>query len=295
MDYILENNNLRAVVRSTGAELVSVINKATGEEMMWDAQPEIWGRNAPVLFPYCGRLKDGSFTHKGVSYQGGQHGFARDMEHALVEQQPEQLTLCLEANALTMEKFPFAFALRTTYRLCANALYHEIEVLNDGDEPMSFGFGYHPGFACPFDAQHSAQDYSFVFDTPQTPTVVVCSETTGLTTGQTYAYKEGEPITEIPLTNQLFDHDSICFSGLTCKTLSLVEKASGRRITLGVEGFPYVLLWSTKGPVRFACIEPWHTLPDAETASGEWSEKTPSITLEPGTQWRTVLPMQFAR
>ena len=49
-------------------------------------------RHAPILFPYCGRLKGGAFTHNGVSYEGGQHGFARDMEHALVEQSGDSVT-----------------------------------------------------------------------------------------------------------------------------------------------------------------------------------------------------------
>ena len=80
MEFILENENLRVTVESHGAELVSVVNKQTGAEMLWQADPAVWARHAPVLFPYCGRLKDGAFTCKGVRYEGGQHGFARDME-----------------------------------------------------------------------------------------------------------------------------------------------------------------------------------------------------------------------
>lgn len=59
-----------------GAELCSVVKKETGEEMLWQADPAVWNRHAPILFPYCGRLKGGAFTHNGVSYEGGQHGFA---------------------------------------------------------------------------------------------------------------------------------------------------------------------------------------------------------------------------
>ena len=62
MEFILENENLRVTVESHGAELVSVVNKQTGAEMLWQADPAVWARHAPVLFPYCGRLKDGAFT-----------------------------------------------------------------------------------------------------------------------------------------------------------------------------------------------------------------------------------------
>ena len=70
-----------------------------------------------ILFPYCGKLSGGHYTLDGQTWEGGQHGFARDMEHALVEQSGDSVTLCLEANVLTMEKFPFAFKLFSTFRL----------------------------------------------------------------------------------------------------------------------------------------------------------------------------------
>ena len=85
MEYLLENEFLQAAVSSQGAELVSIRDKAAGRELMWQADAGVWGRHAPILFPYCGRLRGGAFTHRGVRYEGGQHGFARDMEHALVE------------------------------------------------------------------------------------------------------------------------------------------------------------------------------------------------------------------
>lgn len=74
------------------------------------------------------------------------------MEHALVEQSGDSVTLCLEANVLTMEKFPFAFKLFSTFRLEGVTVHHDIRVENDGGEVMPFAFGYHPAFLCPFDA-----------------------------------------------------------------------------------------------------------------------------------------------
>ncbi|MFQ9679046.1 MAG: hypothetical protein ACLRZH_02070 [Ruthenibacterium lactatiformans] len=64
--------------------------------------------------------------------------FARDMEHALVEQSGDSVTLCLEANVLTMEKFPFAFKLFSTFRLEGVTVHHDIRVENDGGEVMPF-------------------------------------------------------------------------------------------------------------------------------------------------------------
>ena len=66
MEYLLENEFLQVRVSSLGAELVSVKAKHDGRELLWQADSAVWGRHAPILFPYCGRLKDGAFVHKGV-------------------------------------------------------------------------------------------------------------------------------------------------------------------------------------------------------------------------------------
>lgn len=293
MEYTIENDFLRVRIQSKGAELCSVVKKETGEEMLWQADPAVWNRHAPILFPYCGRLRDGKFTHKGVAYEGGQHGFARDMEHTLAEQGTDSLTLCLEANALTMEKFPFVFKLLSTYRLSGETLHHTIRVENDGDEDMPFAFGYHPAFLCPFDKAHTASDYVLRFDVPESPVVIETGEDDGLVTGETRVFFQNE--TDIPLSDGMFDHDSTCFSRLRSKTFALVEKDSGRRVSVNIEGFPYVLMWSAKGPIRYVCIEPWHGLPDSRTASGVWTEKPDTVHLAPGQNWSCDLAMTFAR
>lgn len=74
----LENEKLRLKMNLTGAELTSVFNKKNKTEYLWQADPQFWGRHAPVLFPVVGRLKDDTFTYQGQSYSLGQHGFARN-------------------------------------------------------------------------------------------------------------------------------------------------------------------------------------------------------------------------
>ena len=82
---------------------------------------------------------------------------------------------------------------------------------------------------------------------------------------------------------------------LTAHTLSLVEQDSDRRVEVDITGFPYVLIWSAKGPVRFVCIEPWHSLPDARDASGRWEDKPAAARLAPGQRFATTLRMRFVR
>ena len=93
MRYTIENEFIRLTVDSLGAEMVSAIDLATGSEMIWCADPAVWNRHAPILFPYAGKLTGGHFkAEDGKIYAGGQHGFARDMEHTLLNQTARELT-----------------------------------------------------------------------------------------------------------------------------------------------------------------------------------------------------------
>lgn len=62
MIYHLENTNLKITVDSQGAELKSVFNKLTQQELLWQANPNFWGKSSPVLFPIVGTLKNEIIT-----------------------------------------------------------------------------------------------------------------------------------------------------------------------------------------------------------------------------------------
>lgn len=76
MQATIHNEFLTLTVDTLGAEAVSLKN-AAGEELLWQADPAVWKRHAPILFPWTGKLPGGTFTHGGKTYKGGQHGFAR--------------------------------------------------------------------------------------------------------------------------------------------------------------------------------------------------------------------------
>lgn len=69
-----------------------------------------------------------------------------------------------------------------------------------------------------------------------------------------------------------------------------------RHIVCNVEGFPYKLIWSALAkPVRFVCIEPWHSLPSAENDPQEWNERAAAVCLAPGKRWSTTLSTTVER
>ena len=73
MQATIRNDFLTLTVDTHGAEAVSVQN-AQGQEMLWQGDKSVWGRHAPILFPWTGKLAGGILTHAGKSYKGGQHG-----------------------------------------------------------------------------------------------------------------------------------------------------------------------------------------------------------------------------
>ncbi len=293
MQATIHNEFLTLTVDTHGAEAVSVKN-AAGEEMLWQADPAVWARHAPILFPWTGKLAGGAFEAKGKTWKGGQHGFARDLEHTLLKAEGDTIQLELRADdALKAERFPFDFVLTSTFRLDGKTVHHTLTVQNPGTEELRFGIGYHPAFCIPFDSQHTTSDYEFRFDQPESP-VILDARPAGLLSGKCYYQWKNQQA--IQLEDDLFDNDSYCMAGLRTKTLGIYEKDTGRHIECDVADFPYALIWSTPvKPLRFVCIEPWHSLPAAQDDPQAWSQRAAAACLAPGETWATTLSTTFAR
>ena len=293
MQAVLRNDFLTLTVDTHGAEAVSLKNDA-GEEVLWQADPEVWPRHAPILFPWTGELPGSSYSHKGKTYHVVKQGFARDVEHTLVRADENEIVLELRSSPeLKATQFPFDFILRSTFRLENRTVCHTLTVENPGSEELRFGIGFHPAFNIPFDRHHTTEDYEFRFDRPESP-VILDARPHGLLSGKCYyKWKNAE---KIQLTDDLFSNDSFCMAGLRTRTLGIYEKDSGRHIVCNVEDFPYKLIWSALAkPVRFVCIEPWHSLPSAETDPQEGSERAAAVCLAPGKSWSTTLSTTVMR
>ena len=293
MEYILENEYLKVTVTTWGAQLKSVIRKCDNVEHMWHADKSHWGYHAPILFPYCGKVKDGMIEARGQHFENlPPHGFARIGEHTLLQHTENTVVLELRDSEATHAMWPYAFRLISTYTLEADCVHHTLTVLNADQEPVSFGIGYHPAFTIPFDDRHTAADYEFRFDTPQSPLCLSCAPT-GLIQGTTYYL--GYNSDTIAIDDKLFAEDSHCMVGLSAKTLGVYEKGTGRGVVCDISAFPYTLIWSKPGTPRFVCIEPWHSIPSAEHGDHKWEHKAAAATIAPGESWSTTLTMTFQR
>lgn len=292
MDWSIENQFLKVTVTSCGAQVKSALCKLDDVEHMWGADPSVWRFHSPILFPYTGRIRDGRINIRGKTVEDAPiHGLVRTKEFHVVEHEATRLTLAVDSDDETLRVFPYRFRLSAAFSLDGCSLLCSLTVENRDEAPFSFGIGYHPGFAVPFDDRHRLEDYELRFSEWESP---ICLDTPeGLLNGTFRVPNKN--IRSTPISDGMFDAGSRCMTGLRSKTLGLYEKDSHRAVICDIGAFPYCLIWGTEGTPRFVCIEPWHSLPDAESDSGLWEEKAAAATVLPGEHWSTTLKTTFAR
>ncbi|ALW84758.1 hypothetical protein AUC43_06465 [Hymenobacter sedentarius] len=287
--YTLATPGCRATFAAHGAELTSLVTLADGLEYVWPADPAVWARHAPVLFPLVGRLPGDTYRHEGQEYKLPQHGFARDQEFRVLRHSATELVFQLQHDERTRAIFPFAFELTITYTLRNTLLTVRWDVRNPAtDQPLLFSIGAHPAVRCPLLPSESFEDYFFAFDHPVTLERHLLQG--GLLTGQTAPVLTNAR--ELPLTYELFSDDALVFKHYDFTRLTLRSRKSTHFVRFQFEGFPYLGLW-TKGPgAGFVCVEPWHGVASPTGEPGELGEKEGILTLEPGQVFSATYTME---
>jgi|SRR6476661_2019266 len=276
---VLSTKECRATFSAHGAELTSFVALETGLEYIWPADPAVWARHAPVLFPIVGRLPQDTYLHQGQPYRLSQHGFARDRVFQVLRHTETELVFQLRDDESSRAVYPFAFELTITYRLRATVLSVGWEVRNpDSAQDLLFSIGAHPAFRCPLLPEEQFEDYYFAFDHPVTLERHLLDG--GLLNGrQEPVLHEQE---ELPLSYPLFADDALVFKHYDFTRLTLRSRRSSHFVRMQFDGFPYLGLW-TKGPgAQFVCIEPWHGIASSTGEPTELNYKEGMLSLLPG-------------
>ena len=271
MRFHLENHYLAISVDTHGAELSSIINKKENKEMLWQGDPEYWGRKSPVLFPVVGKYKKGKTTYEGKEYSLGQHGFARDMEFVIAKKTSNKLTFILESNHKTLEVYPFNFRLTCTFQLVDNKVIVGWEVQNTDNKKIYFSIGAHPAFYC------EKSKTVLTMNSENLKYSLVNAD--GL-----YTPKKYDVESEFVLHDSIFDNDALIIENSNVTEVSLVDNDK-EYITVKFDA-PLFGIWSpTKKNAPFVCIEPWFGRCDAEDFNGDITEREWSNALEIGEKW----------
>ena len=275
---ILTNGILTASISPKGAELQSL--KLEGVERIWQADPAIWGRHAPLLFPLIGRLKNQQYEHKGRTINAPMHGFCRDRLFEVTEQTDTRIRFRTESDENTIAVYPFRFTLEVEFELAGNTLIKRHFVTNRSKEVMPFELGGHEAYATTLFPGEQMADYAIAFEglVSLTPFAMDAQGIIGL------------PKKEIPLQEGLLWQlprdvglDTIILEDLPVRKASLVCPKNGSRVTVEFDDFPYLGIWTADKGVdsNYICIEPWSTLPDGHFMGRALTEKTGICLLQP--------------
>lgn len=287
MNIQIESRDLSVLVNHLGAEISSVKNRKF-LEYIWRADKNIWPRHSPVLFPIVGKLKNNSFHYQSEEFSMTQHGFARDLQFALVQHETSSCTFELRSTAETKKQYPFEFLFQIAYRLKNNTLETNYRVVNLSETPMFFSVGAHPGFNCPLLPSESFEDYYFEFETSS---LEVCELENGLRLANKRTLSI--PNKKLFLSDSLFNNDALVFEGGQISSIKLCSSKSQHSIQLDCATWPYFGLWSKKSCRQFVCMEPWHGIADSISAERDFTKKEGLINLLPQEEYFCDYSLRF--
>lgn len=257
----IQNDRFTATINEVGAELTHLVDQASHRDLIWNN--DLWPKHAPVLFPAIGRSNEDSYLIDGQRYEMPQHGFVSGETFMIVDQTPTAVTLSLTANAATRVYYPFYFELQVTFTLVATGLNLTFSVQNHGQQDLSYSLGSHPAFNVPFEAGEAFTDYELVLD----PAPTDLQQFEIVKTPNPYRSGKELPVTTdkgvIKLNYLMFDAGLIILKAPNLAHLTLQSTKSKHSISLNLDDFDYVTLWTKEGAqAPFLCLEPFNGLPD---------------------------------
>jgi len=291
MHHSILNNHLQVTVQEKGTEISSIKSLKTGLEYIWNADPDIWGSHAPVLFPTIGAIKNKEATINGSSYQVPRHGFIRHNESIfLKEQHAYELKFQLDYSDKTLSVYPYKFRFNISFRLEDSKLVVAHRIENLDDKAIYFALGGHPGFNCPLHAGERYEDYYLEFEKEENVETTLLSSN-GLITDQTEQVLTDTRV--LPLRPDLFDNDALILKDLKSRKVSLKSHKSEQVLTVSYQDFAYLGIWA-KPNAPFVCIEPWLGIADHENTDGDFLKKDGLITLPQGEEFTASFSIEIA-
>lgn len=282
---------LKIQSKKLGAELTSI--QHNGKEMLFqgaqvlDSNGNIyWKRQAPILFPIVGQLKNSQTQIEGEIYEMSQHGFARDMEFEEILKTENEHHYMLKYSGETLKKYPYKFELHVIYEIIENTLTVTYQIKNIDDKTIYFGLGGHPAFNC----DYSNEEYEIVFDQKE-KNVEFLKLKDGL-----IDVEKAENILQdnkIYLKENTFDNDAVIMKNLKSNKVILQNYKTNQKILeFDFTGFPYLALWSKKG-APFVCIEPWQNTADRIDSTQIYKEKENIIELLQDKEFECKYSIKF--
>ena len=281
---IIKSEMLTAAIDTHGAELKSVRDEK-GNEFMWEANPDVWGNSAPIMFPICGGLKEDKYRYEGKEYTLSKHGFAKLSDFETESISENSVTMLLKSNAETKKKYPFDFEFRAVFSVEGSTLNIMYEVKNLSGGSMYFSLGGHEAYSTP----EGIEEYDIVFDKKETLDAFALE-------GNILSYNKTNIITEsevLALNDDYFKVDALVFKEHNSNSCTLVHRNGTRRVKVEYSDFNQLLLWH-KHLAKYICIEPWNGTADCSDANGNIEDKYAIIKLPEKESYRASHSITFS-
>ena len=286
----IESDALLVDVDSRGAQLKRILSR-DGTDYLWSGDARYWSDQAPVLFPYVGRLTQGAYLLNGRRYEMGIHGFAAQCEFAVAAKTPDAIRLQLHDTAETRVQYPFHFDFCVDYFLRDKSLSITFSVTNTDSRRIAFGIGGHPGFRVPLDKRLSFEDYALVFDVPNRPMRIGMSEDCFVTGRDERLHLVNDRI--LPLAHTLFDHDAIILKDMA-RSVTLRSALSEKAVRIQYPDMRYLGVWhKPKSDAGYVCIEPWTSLPSRKGVVEALFCQNDLISLPPSECYRNTWSIEI--
>jgi galactose mutarotase-like enzyme len=265
----IENEQLKIIISSKGAELQSIFNKETQLEYLWDGDPAFWSKRSPILFPIVGTLKNDTYYYNDKSYKLSRHGFARDMEFEAEKLSEASVSFLLRSSEATLQNFPFEFELKIIYSIQDNNLRVRYNVSNTSKTEMYFSIGGHPAFKLPLVDGTVYNDYYLEFNEEETTPRWPISKDGLIETKPEPLLRETNVL---PLTKELFFKDALVLKKPTSSVATLRSDKTAHGFDFDFGDFPYLGIWAAKN-ADFICIEPWCGIADSVDTNQQLKDK----------------------
>lgn len=291
-----DHGAMAVVAPELGGWLLRYARRIEGPESDWvealhfsqevlERYPREMYAGIPLLFPLVGNNRAEGREHhyawNGALHEMPQHGFARRQPWRITAQERTSITMRLSAHDGLRPSFPFDFLATVEYSLRDGALASVFTVVNQGTDPMPFGFGWHPYFQVPLGVQGRRED-CFV-ELPESKRVLPQGKWERFST---------KPF---PSQNWSVDEDvsgTLFLTDLKKNEAVLVDPNSGREVVMTFNQEPkhrFIALWAKSTDAPYYCVEPWTALPNA---FGRTHDRD-LITLPPGNQFRTEFAIEL--
>ncbi|MCP9200971.1 aldose 1-epimerase family protein [Gramella sp. GC03-9] len=286
-----ENEFLKIQIQETGAELCSLIDKRTGIEHIWQADPKIWSSHAPNLFPIIGALKDGMTYFEGKPYEIPKHGLVRHNKDIRLKQRTEtELVFELIYSEDSLKLYPFKFDFRISFSLSGSSLQVKHQVINLGTEKMYFSLGGHPAFNICLFEKEKIEDYSIEFDQNMNLDTYLLNDD-GLVSTTTRKVLENE--NSIRLSPEIFKKDALIFKNIASSKARLISKQKGEILSVHYSDFRNLGIWAKPG-APYVCIEPWLGIADTAETDQQLKNKEGIMELMPAQEFKAGYTIAIA-